>query len=123
MEKGNKQRFIPATVFGKSGAGKTSLVESLKENRRILTVRMHSGDQFGEATKVFKVHEAVVDENSKLQMDFGGQEIYQFAYQLTFKTQCLPLLVINMADFSNICDEGNVIEACQDACMSWLSHF
>ena len=51
---------------------------------------MHSVDQFGEATKVFKVHEAVVDENSKLLlMDFGGQEIYQFAYQLTFKTRCL----------------------------------
>ena len=33
MEKGNKQRFIPATVFGKSGAGKTSLVESLKEKK------------------------------------------------------------------------------------------
>ena len=34
---------------------------------------MHSGDQFGEETKVFKVHEAVVDENSKLLvMEFGG---------------------------------------------------
>ena len=34
MEKGNKQRFIPVTVLGKSGAGKTSLVDSLKENRQ-----------------------------------------------------------------------------------------
>jgi hypothetical protein len=76
-----------------------------------------------EATKVFKVCEAAVDQNTKLVfVDFGGHKIYNFAYQLSFKSQSVPLLVIDIAEFDRLVVQQGEEAACQDVCLDWLSH-
>ena len=124
LDKASNQRLIPVTVIGKSRAGKTSLVKSMQKNERVLTKRSPVTGKLDEATKVFKVCEAEVDDTSKLVFaDFGGQSIYHFAYQLTFKVRCVPFLVIDIADFDRQVaqDGGSGEAACQDVCMEWLS--
>ena len=71
-----KKNFIPVTVIGQSMAGKTSLIRSMKDTKRVLSNRSSSNNQLDEATKVFKVSEAEFDEGTKLVFhDFGGQAI------------------------------------------------
>lgn len=115
-------KFIPVTVIGKSMAGKTSLVKSMQDNVRVLTYRS-TDNRRDEATKVFKVCEADIDENTKLVFhDFGGQAIYHFAYQLSFRSQYVPLLAINIAEFERIASVEGPEAACREVCFEWLSH-
>ena len=58
IEAGTNQRLIPVTVIGKTKAGKTSLVRSVQQNKRVLTERNTTEGKLNESTKVFKVCEA-----------------------------------------------------------------
>ena len=84
IEAGTYQRLVPVTVIGKTKAGKTSLVRSVQQNKRVLTERNTAEGKLNESTKVFKVCEAEMNKTSKLLfVDYGGQSIYHFSYQLT----------------------------------------
>ena len=123
VEAGTNQHLIPVTVIGKAKAGKTSLVRSVQQNKRVLTERNTAEGKLDESTKVFKVCEAEINKNYKLIfVDYGGQSIYHFSYQLTFKTQCVPLLVIDIEEFDRLATQNGEEAACQDVCMEWLSH-
>ena len=117
----NSVKFIPVTVIGKSMAGKTSLVRSIQQNKRVLTYRSDV-NKLDEATKVFTVCEADIGETKLVFHDFGGQAIYHFAYQLAVKSQQIPLLVIDIADFQKSGCSMDPVAACRDACYEWLSH-
>jgi hypothetical protein len=115
-------KFVPVTVFGQTMAGKTSLVRSMQKNERVLTLRCDNS-KLDEATKVFKVCEAEVDNKYKLVFhDFGGQAIYQFAYQLSDRSQYIPMLVIDIAEFDRLVTEQGEEVACETVCFQWLSH-
>lgn len=115
-------RFFPVTVIGESMAGKTSLVRSIQNNRRVLTSRS-SHSKLDEATKVFKIQEVDVNVKDKLSFhDFGGQAIYQFANQLTQMTQFVPILVIDIAEFDRLLLEQGAEAACDAVCFNWLSN-
>ena len=123
IEAGSNQHLIPVTVIGKTKAGKTSLVKSVQRNKRVLTERTSAESKLDASTKVFKVCEAEINKKSKLLfVDYGGQSIYHFSYQLTFKTQCVPLLVINIEEFDRLATQNGEEVACQDVRMEWLSH-
>ena len=103
-------------------AGKTSLVRSMQWNKRELT-RRSSDSKLDEATKVFKVCEADIDDKSKLVFhDFGGQAIYHFAYQLSFRSQFVPMLVVDIAEFDRLVTVCGLEAACEEVCFDWLSH-
>ena len=100
VEVGTNQHLVPVTVIGKTKAGKTSLVRSVQQNKRVLTERNTAEGKLNELTKVFKVCEAEMNKTSKLLfVDYRGQSIYHFSYQLTFKAQSVPLLVIDIEEF------------------------
>jgi hypothetical protein len=124
VERGSNQLLFPVTVIGKRKAGKTSLVQSVQQNKRVLTQRESSEEGLVDAaTKVFKVCEADVDKTTKLIFtDFGGHTMYHFSYQLTFKTQCVPLLVIDIAEFDRLADKNGEESACEELCLTWLAH-
>ena len=118
-----KKNFIPVTVIGQSMAGKTSLIRSMKDTKRVLSNRSSSNNQLDEATKVFKVSEAEFDEGTKLVFhDFGGQAIYHFAYPLSSRSQIIPMLVINIEAFDKLAEANGVDSACEEVCFDWLSH-
>ena len=119
----NNQKLLPVTVIGKTRAGKTSLVRSLQESTRVLTNWTSTADKLDEAARVFNICEAEVNDSCKLLfIDYGGQEIYHFACQLTFKAQSVPLLVIDIVEFDRLLTENGEDRACQEVCMEWLSH-
>lgn len=123
VERASNQRLVPVTVIGKSKAGKTSIVHSVHENRRVLTQCDSDEGIRDTATKVFKVVDTDVDENFKLIFsDFGGQKMYHFSYRLTFKKKCVPLLVIDISEFERHASDKGVVSACQELCIEWLSH-
>ena len=118
----SNMKFIPVTVIGQSMAGKTSLIRSLQEGRRVLTNRSMIC-KLDEATKVLKVSEASIHSNSKLVFhDFGGQAIYHAAYQLSSRSRFVPLLVINVFQFDQIANDKGLEVACKEVCFEWLSH-
>ena len=124
VEAGTNQQLIPVTVtcIGKTKAGKTSLVRSVQQNKRVLTERNTAEGKLDESTKVFKVCEAEMNKTSKLLfVDYGGQSMYHFSYQLTFKTQSVPLIVIDIEEFDRLATQNGEEAACQDVCMEWLS--
>ena len=123
IDQDSNPRLIPVTVIGKSGAGKTSLVRSIQQDKRVLTVRDPDNEKLDEATRVFNVCEATVSNSSKLIFaDFGGHRVYHLTYQLTFKTQCVPLLVIDISEFDRRADRDGPESACRELCIEWLSH-
>ena len=54
--------------------------------------------------------------------DFGGHNIYHVSFQLTFKTQSVPLLVIDIAEYDKLANKNGVESASQELCIDWLSH-
>ena len=123
LNEGRNCRFIPVTVIGQSRAGKTSLVRSIQQNKRVLTRRNPDDVSLDEATRVFNVCEAEASESAKfIFADFAGHEIYHVSYQLTFKTQCVPLLVIDISEFDRLATLNGVESACRELCLDWLSH-
>ena len=123
VEAGTNQRLILVTVIGKTKAGKTSLVRSVQQNKRVLTERNTAEGKLNESTKVFKVCEAEMNKTCKLLfVDYGGQSIYHFSYQLTFKAQSVPLLVIDIIEFDRLATQNGEEAECQEVCMEWLSH-
>ena len=123
LDEGRNCRFIPVTFIGQSKAGKTSLVRSIQQNKRVLTERNPDDVSLDEATRVFNVCEAEASESAKfIFADFAGHEIYHVSYQLTFKTQCVPLLVIDISEFDRLATLNGVESACRELCLDWLSH-
>ena len=54
-----------------------------------------------EKTKVFEFKEIVIgdrghEKKSINVIDFGGDEAYHYAYQLTFRRDCIPIVVVNV---------------------------
>lgn len=120
--KRGKKILIPVTVIGQSLAGKTSLIRSMQHSKRRLSKR-GGVDKLDEATKVFEVSEAEFEEGSKLVFhDFGGQAIYHFAYPLSTRSQFVPLLVINIAEYDRLANLKGADAACKELCFDWLSH-
>lgn len=113
------------TVIGRTLAGKTSLIRTLqsKENKRVLT---HRGpdDSVDETTEVFNI-EKVDFENCALRfIDMGGQEVYHLTYQLTLRENCIPVVVVNMAEYKQMREDESVgePEAMSGLFFDWLAH-
>ena len=84
VEAGTNQHLIPVTVIGKAKAGKTSLVRSVQQSKRVLTERNTAEGKLDESTKVFKVCEAEINKTSMLLfVDYGGQSIYSTTFRIS----------------------------------------
>lgn len=127
-------------VIGQKMAGKTSLVRSLKAKKIIKTYRMdnplHDSDvgqagsnKVDETTKVFnfvKVWFANSDitegERCANVIDFGGNDIYHHAYQLTFKKDCIPIVVVNITQYDKELQLWGRREATRRVVFDWIAH-
>mgnify|MGYP001795240561 FL=1 len=120
------KKITKITVIGQIMAGKTSLVKPMQQNKRISNILSSDSDsssKLDDATKIFKTCEASVSSGSKLVFhNFGGPAIHHFAYQLSSRSQYVPLLVINIAEFDRLATDYGEHEACEKLCFGWLSH-
>lgn len=90
-------------VIGRSGAGKTSLIKTLqsKTKQRVLTDRS-PGNLNDQATRVFNFEEVEVHNMALRFIDMGGHEVYHIAYQLTFRQNCVPVIVVSMCEYQEL---------------------
>ena len=96
-----KDTMTLATValIGRKEAGKSTLLRSMKNG----FTAFQSGDENASKTKVFEVHNIFLQEKQCVNViDFGGDEVYHYAYQLTFRKDCIPIVVVNMEEYENL---------------------
>ena len=100
-ERSIEQPIISAAVIGNRMAGKTSLIRSLMERKRVLTYRNESSDR-DETTKAFQVNEVDLGETKLRMFDFGGDTVYHLSYQMAIRDNYIPIVVINMQQFDEL---------------------
>jgi len=115
--------FATIAVLGNAMAGKTSLIKTLQspEKKRILTDRSPEA-AVDETTKVFNVQEVDVEGTVLRVLDMGGQEVYHATYQLTLKQNCIPVFVVNMAEYDNLSTKFSSREAVRRLAFDYMSH-
>lgn len=122
LKKG-KVKVIAGTVavIGELMSGKTSLVRSLKEKRRMFTTRCISSEK-DDTTQVFEFNKLDLKDCSLRFVDFGGHQVYHMAYQMALKDHCIPLIVVNMEQYLTELEFDEPEKATQKVCFDWLSH-
>ena len=125
-------------VIGRKMAGKTSLIKSLRAKKIVPTYRrdgalgqtVERAESSGvdETTKVFNFIEiCLTDPDGNQQdkivnvVDFGGDEIYHHAYQLTFRKDCKPIVVVNIIQYEEQSQLYGRREATRRVLFDWLA--
>ena len=63
------------------------------------------------------------DEKHEVQIvDFGGDDVYHYAYQLTFRENCIPVEVVKIEEYKEISEKWGRREAARRVAFDWLSH-
>ena len=109
-------------IIGASFSGKTSLVQSLKAGQRKLTFRQEGSDD-DETTVVFGNETLKLDRIDIRVIDFGGNDVYHPAYQCTFQSNFLPILVVDIKRFQSLSMLCSPTKAVRRLCFDWMSHF
>ncbi|XP_067932963.1 malignant fibrous histiocytoma-amplified sequence 1 homolog [Watersipora subatra] len=112
---------VPVAVVGNAMSGKTSLFRTLKAGKRSLTFRDKSSEQ-DETTRVFQVEELPLGDTKVKLFDYGGNQTYHLAYHILSKERCVPLIVVDVADFAKRVQDNGSEKACRTICFDWLSH-
>ena len=119
--KGLEFTSVPIVFVGNSMAGKTSLFRSLKTGTRKLTFRMHASP-LDEATRVFQVEDLTLSNTKAKLVDYGGNKLYSLAMQLLSRERCVPVIVVNIEEFSSLVSQYGEREAARRVFVDWLSH-
>ncbi|XP_067932948.1 malignant fibrous histiocytoma-amplified sequence 1 homolog [Watersipora subatra] len=112
---------VPIAVIGNTMSGKTSLFRTLKAGKRTLTFRNERSEK-DETTRVFKVEDLPLEDTQIKLFDYGGNHAYHLAYHILSKERCVPLIVVDVADFAKRAQADGSEEACRTVCFDWLSH-
>ena len=104
-------------LLGRKEAGKSTLLKAMQEKfcPKLIPV---------EKTKVFEFKEVTFkDLDQKVRViDFGGDEVYHYAYQLACGRDCIPIVVVNMEEYENLRKKWGPREATRRVAFDWLSH-
>lgn len=114
--------IISIAVIGNRMAGKTSLIQTLKSGKRVLTYRNKEGVG-DDTTKVFNIEEVGIGPTHVKVFDFGGDKVYHISYQMTIRDNYIPIIVVDIAEFDRRATEKeNIKEAARQLCMDFMSH-
>ena len=115
--------YPTVAVIGASLSGKTSLVETLRDDERVLKWRRVDSIS-DEATKVFNFVEVKIEDDQEVirYIDFGGHEIYHITYCFTLREKCIPVVVVSMQQYQEVKNKGSAAEAVKRLFFDWLSH-
>ena len=102
--------------------------DNAKQGKETTNANKDDGDGGNqvEKTKVFDFKEIIIgdrgrDKRSINVIDFGGDEAYHYAYQLTFRRDCIPIVVVNVCEYESSRIHGPR-EATRRVAFDWLSH-
>ena len=118
-----KETMILSSIvlIGRKEAGKSTLLKSMRNNFEPCT--KHNCNV--EKTEVFEFQELKLrgdsSEKKVTVVDFGGDEVYHYAYQLTFNKDAIPLVVVNMEEYEYLAEKHGRREATRRVAFDWLS--
>ena len=110
-------------LIGRKEVGKSTLLNIMKRG-----FKPHKSDNRPiEKTRVFDVQRLLIETGdfppyTVNVIDFGGDEVYHYAYQLTFRKDCVPLVVVNMVEYESLSVHFGRREATRRVAFDWLSH-
>ena len=112
---------VPVSILGEFEAGKSSIKKSLQQGRRYLTTR-ESKSLVDETTKVFQVDSLSLQTSNVKLVDHGGHGVYHLSYLLCLRERCIPVVVANLEQFTEISAINGSKEAARRVCFNWLAH-
>jgi len=120
---GNSLPLVTIAVIGNTMAGKTSLIQTMQNvgKTRVLTNR-NSKSKVDDTTKIFKVEKLEIEKVPLQLLDMGGNEVYHTTYQLALHQNCVPLIVVNMAQYRDLSQESSEREAVRRLAFDYMSH-
>ena len=119
-----KETMILSSIvlMGRKEAGKSTLLKSMSNNFKPCT----KDNCIVEKTEVFEFQELTLrgdsSERKVTVVDFGGDEVYHYAYHLTFNKDSIPLVVVNMEEYEYLAEKHGRREATRKVAFDWLSH-
>ena len=54
--------------------------------------------------------------------DFGGDRVYHMAYHMTIRSNCIPIIVVNMEDFAKLSNPDDCKEAARVLVIDYMLH-
>ena len=123
LAEGKETMILSSIVLiGRKEAGKSTLLKSMRNNFEPCTKDNCKVDK----TEVFEFQELTLrgdsSEKKVTVVDFGGDEVYHYAYQLTFNKDSIPLVVVNMEEYEDLASKYGRREATRNVAFDWLSH-
>ena len=123
LAEGKEAMILSSIVLiGRKEAGKSTLLKSMRSNFEPCTKDNCHVDK----TEVVDFQELKLrgdsSEKKVTVVDFGGDEVYHYAYQLTFNKDSIPLVVVNMEEYEDLAEKHGRREATRKVAFDWLSH-
>ena len=127
LKEGSAEIVLSTIVLiGRKEAGKSTLLRAMQNG-----FSAEAMPEDVKKTSVFefqKVNLKHFDDRQELQtqevqiIDFGGDDVYHYAYQLTFRDNCIPIVVANIKEYEQKSKEWGPREAARRVAFDWLSH-
>lgn len=121
LEQG-KEEFTPLTIvlIGRQEAGKSTLLRTMQDD-----FKPSPKPPDVDKTEVFEFHGIDLgisqkEEQTKV-IDFGGDKVYHYGYQLTCCKDCIPIVVVNMKEYEELSKSLGRREATRRVAVDWLS--
>ena len=108
-------------LIGRKEAGKSTLLRAMQNG-----FGAEAKPKGVNKTAVFEFQEVNLKYGDDMQevqiIDFGGDDVYHYAYQLTFRDNCIPIVVVNIKEYKEISEKWGCREAARRVAFDWLSH-
>ena len=122
LKKGSTDIVLSTIVLiGRKEAGKSTLLRAMQDG-----FKAKAKPKDVEKTAVFEFQTVNLengDEKHEVQIvDFGGDDVYHYVYQLTFRENCIPLVVVKIEEYKEISEKWGRREAARRVAFDWLSH-
>ena len=122
LKKGSSEIVLSTIVLiGRKEAGKSTLLRAMQNG-----FSAEAKPKKVKKTAVFEFQEVNLKYGDDMQevqiIDFGGDDVYHYAYQLTFRDNCIPIVVVNIREYKEISEKWGCREAARRVAFDWLSH-
>ena len=113
---------VPVYLVGNRNAGKSSIKISLLDGQRYLTGRYRNERSLSDlVTDMFQVQSLPLSHSNARLIALSGHDVLDFPYTRLLRERCVPLIVVNIKEFSKLSSNYDCKEAARQVCFDWLA--